>query len=56
MRTHYQAPRIVSQGSAVTLTAATSSGSCYDGDDQPGHPHFCKCSGSGSSCKADEEM
>jgi len=56
LKREYQAPQIISQGSAITLTAATSNGSCYDGDELPGHPHFCKCSGTGSSCKADQEM
>jgi len=53
LKSDYKTPQIINQGSAITKTAATTSGSCYDGspftDDQ------CPCSGSGSSCKAQEE-
>lgn len=55
LKSRYQAPQIVSQGSAIALTAATADGSCYDGDPNVGDDHKCKCSGTGPSCAADQE-
>jgi len=53
LKKEYHTPQIVDQGSAITKTAATSDGSCYDGN--PQGDNKCKCSGTGSSCKADPD-
>lgn len=47
----YEAPEIVRQGSAIAKTAASDTGSCYDGNTNSEEYNECPCSGSGHDCK-----
>jgi hypothetical protein len=55
--TGYETPQLIEQGSAITLTQATDTGSCWDGC-QGCNPEFdeCPCSGSGSSCAKETDQ
>jgi hypothetical protein len=53
LKIDYQTPQIIDQGSAITKTAATTSGSCWDGS--PFTDDTCPCSGGGTSCKPGDE-
>ncbi len=56
--TEYQTPQLVEQGSAITLTAASDTGSCWDGcpvSECGQEYNECPCSGSGSSCARETE-
>lgn len=55
LKKEYRTPQIADQGSAITMTAATNTGSCYDGAPNNEYDE-CKCSGTGSSCKAETEL
>lgn len=49
----YRTPRMTRQGSAVSMTAASPEGSCHDGATHTKEYDECRCSGTGTGCKAE---